>query len=89
MGASEGEGQDMTTQGQFITPGTVVRFVPTGHADRVYHVRVADTPQHKFSSDHGDYIAFSGRRVRPADPSVSFGEQHSYTVRAAGIVKVR
>lgn len=78
----------MTTQGQFITPGTVVRFVPAGHANRAYHVRVANTPQHKFSSDHGDYIAFSGRRVRPADLTVSFGEQHAYTVCASDIVEV-
>lgn len=80
----------MTTQGQFIAAGTVVRFVPAGHAGRTYHVRVADTAQHRFRSEAGiEYIAFSGRRVRPADLSVSFGEQHSYTVRAAGVETIK
>lgn len=71
-----------------IAEGTVVKFVPTGHAGRRVTVRVNGSPQHTYigrsspSNPSGaEYIMFSGVRVRPSDYQVSFGDTHSYTAR--------
>lgn len=73
-----------------IKPGTIVKFIRRGRANRVYYVRVLSGYQSRGTTDSGiEYVTFTGYRVRPNELNVSFGEWHAYTVRTAELHVVR